>query len=372
MNQRRILILILLLLSFILTAFTVFSVASGDLPTISGRAFSLYLPQNKEFILEKNADTRLPMASTTKIMTALIALEYCDLDETVQIPKDVTNIEGSSIYLREGEVISVRDLIYSVLLQSANDAAQALAIKISGDIDSFSELMNQKAIELGLTDTSFENPHGLDSEGHYTTARDLALIAAKALENPTFKKICSTYKYSFRLSDSERHIVNHNKLLKRYDGAIGVKTGYTSKSGRCLVSAAERDGLTLIAVTLDAPDDWRDHKNLLDYGFSNYEALPLESIIDLPKSICVVDGKYDTASLRTFNEQKYVIKKKSDPFPEPTIEMLPYITAPVTSGQSVGRIYIKQNNKIIFETDIVTDEKVDKKAKKPFFKFIFD
>ena len=369
MNQRRILILILLLLSFILTAFTVFSVASGDLPTISGRAFSLYLPQNKEFILEKNADTRLPMASTTKIMTALIALEYCDLDETVQIPKDVTNIEGSSIYLREGDVISVRDLIYSVLLQSANDAAQALAIKISGDIDSFSELMNQKAIELGLTNTSFENPHGLDSEGHYTTARDLA---AKALENPTFKKICSTYKYSFRLSDSERHIVNHNKLLKRYDGAIGVKTGYTSKSGRCLVSAAERDGLTLIAVTLDAPDDWRDHKNLLDYGFSNYEALSLESIIDLPKSICVVDGKSDTASLRTLNEQEYVIKKKSDPFPEPIIEMLPYITAPVTSGKSVGRIYIKQNNKIIFETDIVTDEKVDKKAKKPFFKSIFD
>ena len=202
MLDNKNILLILLVLSLLLSLLTVFVVAEGGIPAVSAKSSVLYEPVTKSFLYEKNADTRLPMASTTKIMTALLAIERLDLDEVVVIPKEATGLEGSSIYLNENDEIKVCDLIYSVLLQSANDAATALAIKISGDTKTFADEMNKRAKQLGLNDTSFENPHGLDSQNHYTTAHDLAVIASEALSNDVFKEICSTYKHSFYISEA--------------------------------------------------------------------------------------------------------------------------------------------------------------------------
>ena len=227
---------------------------------------------SRRILYEARGDLRLPMASTTKVLTAITVLELCqDISEEVVIPQEAVGIEGSSVYLKSGEELTVRALLYALMLRSANDAAAALAYSISGSIEDFSLLMNKKAEELGLTDTNFENPHGLDSKNHYTTATDLARLTAYALKNPIFKEITSTYKTVIDSSLQSRLLINHNKLLSSYQGCIGVKTGYTRKSGRSLVSAAERDGIMLIAVTINAPDDWKDHTRLLDYGFSLYQ-----------------------------------------------------------------------------------------------------
>ena len=242
--------------------------AAEPIPKISARSACLYDMDADSFIINKEMNTRLPMASTTKIMTALLAIELCELDATVTIPREAVGIEGSSVYLREGDEIKIKDLVYSVLLQSANDAATALAIYISGDERSFADLMNARAREIGLFNTCFENPHGLDSDNHYTTAHDLALLAATAVKNEAFLEIASTYRYRFDLSGATRVLINHNKLIRAYPDTYGVKTGYTKKSGRCLVSYASRNNKNLICVTLNAPSDWSDHKNMLDYGFA--------------------------------------------------------------------------------------------------------
>lgn len=244
-----------------------FPCSALGVPKTSARSACLYDMDACSFIINKDMNIRLPMASTTKIMTALLAIELCKLDTVISVPSEAVGVEGSSVYLKAGDLISIKDLVYSVLLQSANDAAEALAIYISGDTRSFAELMNKRALELGIFDTSFENPHGLDSENHYTTAHDLALLAAAAVKNEIFLGICSTFKYEFNLSEATRVLVNHNKLLKAYPNTYGIKTGYTKKSGRCLVSYASREGKNLICVTLNAPSDWSDHKNMLDYGF---------------------------------------------------------------------------------------------------------
>ena len=209
------------------------------------------------------------MASTTKIMTALVAIESSPLDKNVMISDMAIGTEGSSLYLKKGEIMSMSDLLMGLMLRSANDAAAAIAYEISGSIEAFADKMNEKAASIGVTDTHFTNPHGLDDENHYTTAADLAIITAEALKNDTFLEIVSTEKCIIKNFDGEaRLLTNHNKLLSLYDGAIGVKTGFTKKSGRCLVGAAERDGMRLIAVTINAPDDWNDHEALFDFGFS--------------------------------------------------------------------------------------------------------
>ena len=205
-------------------------------------------------------------------MTALTVLrEGGDLDRSFTIPPEACGIEGTSIYLQPGETLTVRDLLYALLLSSANDAATALALCCSGSIPAFADRMNRIAEQLGLENTHFVNPHGLDHPEHYSTARDLALIAAAAFEDVNFREIVSTRRYLIPAPDGGRRILtNHNKLLSRYSDCVGVKTGFTKKSGRCLVSAAERDGVLLISVTLNDPNDWNDHTLLLDYGFSLY------------------------------------------------------------------------------------------------------
>jgi D-alanyl-D-alanine carboxypeptidase len=236
---------------------TLQSVSGTPSPSVSARSAIVVEAETGRVIWAKNAHVSLPMASTTKIMTALVALENADPEKTVSIPPDAVGVEGSSVYLYEDERLRLEDLLYAMLLESANDAAAAIAIEVGGSIEGFSEMMNAKAEELGLERTSFANPHGLDDPEHYTTAAELARIAVAAMKNESFCNIVSTYKKTIPLNETEgvRLLINHNKMLSRYDGAVGIKTGYTKKSGRCLVSAAERDHVKLICVTLNAPDD---------------------------------------------------------------------------------------------------------------------
>ena len=218
-----------------------------------------------DVIYEKEADKIAPMASTTKIMTTLLALEQGNLDEPFVIDSNAIKIEGSSMGLKEGDCLTIRDLCYGMMLPSGNDAANVLATKIAGSIDGFVKMMNLRAKELGLKNTHFCTPSGLDTSEkneHHSTARDMALLTQKAMENADFCEICSqSYKkLTFGNPPINRVIRNHNRLLKEFDGACGVKTGFTKKAGRCLVSAAQRDGLKLIAVVLKDHDDWQDSK----------------------------------------------------------------------------------------------------------------
>lgn len=224
-------------------------------------------------LFEKNAYAKLPMASTTKIMTGLLACESGLINKSVKVSAFASGTEGSSLWLKIGERLTLENLTYGIMLKSGNDAAVAVAEYLGGSIDAFALLMNKRAEEIGAVNTNFENPHGLDSEQHYTTAYDLALIAREAMKNKKFRKIVSTKTYSIPMEGekSDRALKNHNKLLWNYEGCNGVKTGYTKKSGRCLVSCAEREGQEFICVTLNASDDWNDHKELLDYGFKNFD-----------------------------------------------------------------------------------------------------
>jgi len=218
-------------------------------------------------LYEKNADQRSLIASTTKIMTGLLICENCEMEDPVTISQEAVGIEGSSLNLQAGEQITVEELLYGMMLCSGNDAAAALAIHCSGNFSTFVSQMNERAASLGLKRTKFSNPHGLDEKDHYSTARELAYLTAAAMENTVFREVVSTRQITF----GDRVYTNHNKLLWQYEGALGVKTGYTKAAGRVLVSCAQRNGRRLIAVTINAPDDWQDHKSMLDQGFSAYQ-----------------------------------------------------------------------------------------------------
>lgn len=314
----------------------------GSVGSLSAQSAVLMDAASGQVLYGKDEHLHLPMASTTKIMTALCAAELGEMDRVIRIPAAAVGIEGSSVYLRTGEKLTLEQLLYALLLASANDAAAAIAISLCGSIEKFADRMNEKAAELGLKDTHFENPHGLDSEQHYTTAHDLALIARAALQHPTLRKIMATRSISIPLDDEPcgRTLVNHNKMLRNYSGAIGVKTGFTKRSGRCLVSAAERDGLTLIAVTLHAPDDWNDHARLLDAGFAAFENVVL----------CEANG-YKTTLPVTGGKEAYVVVNNgyaaSLTLPRQrgamlcTVELARFLYADVARGEIVGTLVFR-------------------------------
>lgn len=285
-------------------------------------------------LYEKNPDERSLIASTTKIMTALIVCEQCNVLDRMRIPKEAVGIEGSSMYLREGEILTLQELLYGLMLQSGNDAAVALAIYCGGTVEGFVELMNDQAHRLGLEDTHFENPNGLDNENHYSTARDLGILTAYAMENEIFAKTVSTR--SIRVG--QRQLTNHNKLLWRYEGADGVKTGYTKAAGRILVSTATRNGRQLIAVTIDAPDDWNDHERLLNMGFSRYETRCLVRAGQILGQTEVVSGEFDQVELVAMEDFSWPIAQGETVelrFPGPG-----FVYAPVERGQEAGFAHV--------------------------------
>ena len=307
-------------------------------PSLSAESVILLEAESGTTVFEKNAHTRLPMASTTKIMTALVALELAAPDTVICVDGRAVGIEGSSIYLCEGETLTLEALLYALMLESANDAAVAIAIGVAGSEEAFVEAMNAKAISLGLSHSHFANPHGLDNPSHYTTAYELARITQAALQNPLFKTIVSTKKTTIphQNTDGVRLLVNHNKMLRQYDGCIGVKTGYTQKSGRCLVSAAERDGVTMIAVTINSPDDWSDHTKLLDYGFSIYRSIEL-CPADFRFCLPVVGGNDPYMAVGVAQSVSVTLPIGS-PVIEQTIQCPRYLYAPIKEGDVCGQM----------------------------------
>ncbi len=227
-------------------------------------------------LYSSNSNDKLPMASTTKILTALTVIENFDVDREIIVPKSCVGVEGSSIYLREGEKLTVKELLYGLMLRSGNDCAECLASCLI-DRSKFIKLMNQTAKSAGATNSNFTNPHGLPDENHYTTAHDLAKISVKAIKNPIFKEIVSTKKTNISNDGYayDRLLVNKNKLLFSYDGCTGIKTGYTKKAGRCLVTSAERNGLEIVSVVINSPQMWERTKELLDNSFSGYDMVKL-------------------------------------------------------------------------------------------------
>jgi D-alanyl-D-alanine carboxypeptidase/D-alanyl-D-alanine carboxypeptidase (penicillin-binding protein 5/6) len=275
-------------------------------------------------------------------MTALTALDAMPIDTVITVDARSVGVEGSSIYLTEGESLTLEQLLYALLLESANDAATAIAVGVSGSVEAFADLMNEKAAEIGLTETQFQNPHGLDAEGHYTTARELAKITAVALRNPCFSAMVSTRKTTIPHDGTEgvRLLVNHNKLLREYDGAIGVKTGFTKKSGRCLVSAAQRNGAKLVAVTLHAPDDWRDQSAMLDDGFSQMESVELCDAHQICMPISVVGGDSNAVFISNAQGLSVAIPKNHSEIKK-TVEAPRFLYASVDAGESVGKVVYK-------------------------------
>lgn len=340
-------------------------------PATSAASAALLDPVSGCFLLTQNADERRAMASTTKIMTALVILTYCDLDQTVRVPREAVGVEGSSIYLFENEEITVKTLLYALLLSSANDAAVALAIHAAGSVAAFAALMNEKAAALGLTNTHFTNPHGLYDEAHYTTARELALITAEALKNDVFAEIVATKRYSVPQNgtDATRLFLNHNRLLQTYEGTVGVKTGFTKKSGRCLVSAANKQGLMLIAVTLHDPNDWQDHRALFDWGFSEYEGFsPTQTAIHLP----VVGGASAQATLLPEGELSLTLPRHHEEI-TCTVEAPRFLFAGFDKGTEVGRLVYRMGDTVIATLPLKTAEGVERlKMPRTFFEKLKD
>ena len=264
-------------------------VLRAESPRLSAKSAVLLDASTGRVLYASHAEDKSLIASTTKIMTALVICETGDLNRTVVIPPEAVGIEGSSMYLKAGEVLSVHELLYGLMLRSGNDAAVALALADSGSISAFAMRMNEKAAVLGLKNTHYANPHGLDSEENYSTALDLARLTRFALQNPDFAQLVSTKSVTI----GDRVLTNHNKLLWQYSGAIGVKTGYTRTAGRILVGAAERDGRRLIAVTIADPNDWADHAALFDYGFSQFSERQLVTADSVVGQIPVISGAED-------------------------------------------------------------------------------
>lgn len=308
-----------------------------EIPEVSAQSAVLIEAESGRLVLAKNEDIRLPIASTTKIMTAITALELASPDTQIPIAAEAVGIEGSSIYLTQNETLTLEQLLYALLLESANDAATAIAIGLCGSVDAFALQMNHIAEKLELKNTHFVNPHGLDAEAHYSSAYDLATLTQYAMKNKLFKAIVSTRKATIPHNELEngRLLVNHNKLLRLYDGCIGVKTGYTKRSGRCLVSAAQRDGVELIAVTLNAPNDWNDHTKMLDYGFSRYCSVLVAEQETISHLIPVTGGTQTEITLCNVEELKMTLPVTHGKI-RTTIEAPRFAYAPISAGEPLG------------------------------------
>ena len=339
--------------------------------SVSAQSAVLIAADTGTILYEKDAYIRRSMASTTKIMTALLTLETAgqEDDPEVDITEEMVRVEGSSMGLRAGDRLTLTGLATGMLLASGNDAANAAALYLGGSPEDFAEMMNRRAAAIGMQDTHFVTPSGLDDDAHYSTAYDMALLAIEAMKNPEFSRIASSKNLQVEFLAPEVRKVsytNHNKLLQMYEDCIGVKTGFTKKSGRCLVSAAQRDGITLVCVTLNAPDDWNDHIALLDYGFScmksvsfdgsGYSAqLPVVGGMQKTVTVCGVQGG---AVALPVSEADQVIDRV----------LLPrFLYAPVEIGDEVGRICWYIDDKLVYSIPVRAKEKVEFLLPEPAF-----
>lgn len=335
----------------------------GHVSAISAKKAILVDANTGRVLYEKDANSRSLIASTTKIMTALIICQQCNVLDRVRIPKEAVGIEGSSMYLREGEVLSVQELLYGLMLSSGNDAAVALAIYCGGTVGGFVELMNDKAHALGMNGTHFANPNGLDSPGHYSTAADLALLGAYAMKDPIFAQTVSTK--SVRVG--ERCLQNHNKLLWRVDGADGVKTGFTRAAGRILVSSAVRSGRRLVCVTINDGNDWADHAAMLEDGFSRYALCQILTPGEPVGTVEVAGGRACRVQVQT--TEGFSFPLAADEKPQLLLSGPGFAYAPVVQGQKAGFVYISIGDTCVGKVPLVYSQTVEQEqpAKKKHF-----
>ncbi|HCC00811.1 MAG TPA: D-alanyl-D-alanine carboxypeptidase [Ruminococcaceae bacterium] len=332
---------------------------------LSAHSYALLDQQSGRLIASSNPQEKMPMASTTKIMTGLLACESGRLDEIVSVPPEALTVEGSSMGLLPDEKITLRALVYGLMLNSGNDAANSIAMILGGSIPGFAAQMNIKAQKLQLHNTHFENPSGLGADGHYTTALDLAKLGANAMNNADFSRIVSTkrIKVSYNGIQNGRTLVNHNHLLGTYTGEIGIKTGFTKKSGRCLVSCATRNGVTLVLVTLNDPDDWRDHSALLDQGFAQLHAV---SLLDKPieRNVSVAGGTKNSigaqceqvdAALQSGEEHQVTMQ----------VNLPKQVAAPVRKGQKIGEVVFTIKGTPVARGALLATSSVGKAPGKP-------
>jgi len=344
----------------------------AEYPQVSARAAVVISADTGEIVHGVNASEKLPMASTTKIMTTLLCLESGGLYEEFTVDSDAIKVEGSSMGLQEGDTVTKYALCCGMLLPSGNDAANAAAVRIAGSIEAFAEMMNERARQMGLSRTYFVTPSGLEGEGHGSSAADMALLAREALRNDIFRSICSqsSIKVKFGSPPYDRWLRNTNKLLGMYDGVYGVKTGFTDEAGRCLVSACEREGKDLICVTLSDSNDWNDHMALYDSSFENVRlaeiCLPQDISADIvggnAERLRIVPEK-DTVSVTTLagSEEDFTFTVMSSPF----------LYAPVNEGDKVGSLSVSFLGREVERVDLFAAENVSAKAVKPRNKSLF-
>lgn len=359
---KKTFIIITVLLSVFFSSVNVTALEKDE---ISAASAVLYYPDGEEVLFEKNSRDVRSMASTTKLMTSLLAVENCTPYLKTEITWDMVNVEGTSSGLREYDVVTLRDLVYCMMLESGNDAANAVALTLTDSFESFALLMNKRAEEIGMKNTSFVTPSGLDAEKHYTTAFDMALLAAECVSNREFSYIGRQQKHTVYFDNSEKTVTlyNHNKLLQTYDGCVGLKTGFTKKSGRCLVSAAERDGVMLVAVTLNAPDDWNDHAKMLDYGFERIKSLKADTSFS-QYSVMVTGGEESSVAVTGDNLTLYVTDESKSI--ERKVYLDKFLYAPVEKGEIIGYAEYVQGEKIIGRTFLRADRTIEKKTKEKF------
>lgn len=334
-----------------------------DSNSSSARSMIVLETKNNTTLYAKNENEKLPMASTTKIVTALTVIENCDnLNKEITIPLKATLVEGSSIYLKEDEVLTIKQLLYGLMLQSGNDAATALALEIgNGSLEKFAEIMNETAKKYGATDSNFVTPHGLDDKNHYTTAKDLARITGSALKNKVFKEIVSTKVYKIDATENckARTIINKNKLLNSLEGCIGVKTGYTSKAGRCLVSACERNGMEVVCVVLNCRPMFEESAELINKAFKEYKLYEILTPYKFVTDVKVEDGK--NTSLRLYNKKGFSVVAKEKDIEKYSIvyDYIKKVKAPVKKDNVLGKVEIYFDKTLIFSEDLCSIEQVD-------------
>jgi len=322
----------------------------------SAKSAILIEAETGTILYSKDIHTRRAMASTTKIMTAILTIEAGDLDSEFTVDPLAIRVEGTSMGLQEGDRVSRRDLLYGIILPSGNDAANAAAVSVAGSIPAFVEMMNAKARDLGLVNTNFVTPSGLDAKGHYTSAYDLAMLTAYAMKNELFREVvsCKSKQLEYGNPPYSRTLYNSNKMLSRYDGAIGVKPGFTDDARRCLVSAAKRNGTTLIAVTLNDGDDYNDHTAMLNYGFTQVSAYPLETACSAKVSVAGTGetvGVYaDEATLSLTPEQRMKLERRV---------LLPRIIyGEVKRGDPIGTLVFSLEGKELKSVPLLADSDV--------------
>lgn len=356
----------------------------SELPKINSRRYIVYDRISKSMIIGKNEDVKSAMASTTKIMTTIVILEKADLNETVTVSVKAGGTGGSRLGLKRGDKTSVKDLLYGLMLRSGNDAAVALAEHVGGSVKEFAELMNEKAAELGLTNTHFVTPHGLDDPNHYTTALELAKLTDYAMDNETFARIVGTKSTTIYINNQPRQINNTNELLGVLNGVVGVKTGFTNNAGRCLVTEIKRNNMDVITIVLGADtkkDRTKDSLNLIEYTFSKYKMYNLEEqIIEEfnkwkninEKRILIIKGKQSNPKLALGTIEKATIPICDDDKIEYSINALTEVGAPLEQWNVMGTLTVKLNGEILENIDIVNVNEVQKRDWKDYFRIVLN